>query len=180
MSEALILKRPDGSTFEPVKENGEPYIRGVDRAGTPLFDPNRNQVASLYPKFVYKLGDGVEPFTDADAFNRALGHAVGHDPQTPREAAKPVILEQKVFSKVVKDETEEADAVDEGYGPISHCLAASNRKRAPTRLELLEIEREKDREHTRNLEEQLEKLTASMALAQPEKRGPGRPPLNRE
>ena len=178
--DTLILKRPDGSTFEPVKADGQPFQRGHDKGGTPLFDPRMNQAAALYPKVVYRLGEGVEPFSDADDFNRALGHPVGHDPQTAKEAAKPVIRDQKVFSKLVHNEIEEADAVDEGYGPIGNCLAAANRKRAPTRLELLEIEREKDREHTRQLEEQLAKLTASMALAQPEKRGPGRPPLNRE
>jgi hypothetical protein len=172
--DTLILKRPDGSTFEPVKADGQPFQRGHDKGGTPVFDPRMNQAAALYPKVVYRLGDGVEPFSDADEFNRALGHPVGHDPQTAKEAAKPVIRDQKVFSKLVHSEEEEDAALDEGYGPIGNCLAAANRKRIPTKLELLEMEREKDRERTAKLEAQLEELLAAQAATV--KRGPGRPP----
>jgi hypothetical protein len=141
MSEIISVKRADGTTFQPVVASGEVYDRQQHKPTEPRFDPLRNQAAALYPKWLYRLMDGVEPFTDANAFNRALGHPVGHDPQNNVEIRNPLTHPQQIESMLVHDEVEEQDAVDEGFGPIGTCFASTGPTRTrKTKLELLQAE----------------------------------------
>jgi hypothetical protein len=134
-----LVKRTDGSTFEPVKMTGEAYVQGVDKPGTPLVDPKVLIDFQEFPCMLYRLKDGVPLFTDANEMNRSLGHQLdimappGHPLALPKR-------ERLIDTMVVMNQEQHDEAVKEGFGKLADCLATKGNLKRVSEVESLRAE----------------------------------------